>query len=119
MAPAPLPLPRPNVVVRPQPAPVKGHTLILTDDIVRNLRYNIGIAKAFSFVRTAMPSAANCPPCQRRHGRSDQNIVVLNTIKAAIAGLPNDKKAEFKRLLGVTAVELYIRESNGVRKVAF
>ena len=91
--------------------------VVLEDSKIRNMFTNTVILAEFPFVKAAADRSkqivkkAGCGSCGQK-GRL--NKAVYQSVKQAIARLPNEKKARLKQLLNADQLRLYYQNANGV-----
>ena len=91
---------------------------MLGNDALVNLRYRSDVVTEFPFLRVPIPAeGSRCGSCKKRDpGSRQQYENAVGGLKNAILGLPGERLARFKTLLGVDSLILYIRVANGVEK---
>ena len=86
-----------------------ANTLVLEDATMRRILRNSVIVAEFPFMRAAAEKVT--PKARRGCGscgaKNRVNTTDFNGIKAAIAGMPIDRKARFKQLLEIDEIRLY------------
>jgi hypothetical protein len=88
--------------------------LILTDEILSAVARRSDILSKFPFMRMKTPPTKGCSKCNRT--ATDKHMInsELNRIKAVLVGLSDNQKTEFKTLLGVAQITLFMKGIKGV-----
>ena len=91
---------------------------MLGNDALVNLRYRSDVVTEFPFIRAPIPTeGSRCGSCKKKDSGSRQQYEnVVNGLKNAILGLPAERQARFKALLGVDSLIMYVRAANSVEK---
>jgi len=115
--------PRPQVLLNPtlqaaKPAITGSRELILGNDALMNLRFRSDLVTEFPFLRAPLPKAPpRCGSCRQRGAMDRQQYDrAVNDLKMAVLGLPVERLARLKALLGVDTLILYFRASRGIEK---
>lgn len=80
--------------------------LLLDDGYIKQMLKNQILVDEFPFLKGAAAKVAKKKPC-KCGGKQRNDVADYAGIRAAIAGMPSEKKARLKGLLGAEEIRLY------------